>query len=186
MLTGPERDAGNRKVMRAEKASRSVRKTSIYGLVAGTAMVSLVLALTGASSHPESPANQRSLASQPFTSVELSRLDTIAHALAAGDGDRVPSSVSVVRTIHSQAMRSATPGDKWSKVASDPVYLITMVGNFKGYTFRLPPGAKAPTGRFISIIINAKTWWIMDMGLSRTAPPVSPGSLGHEVMLTWH
>jgi hypothetical protein len=43
---------------------------------------------------------------------------------------------------------------------------------------RRPPRAKAPTGNYLSIVLNAETFKRMDLGLGRNPPPVAPASLG--------
>jgi hypothetical protein len=42
----------------------------------------------------------------------------------------------------------------------------------------VPSGASLPTGRYLSIVIDAATMKVSDWGLGHNAPPVSPASLG--------
>jgi hypothetical protein len=53
-----------------------------------------------------------------------------------------------------------------------------MRGHFIGRMASGPAGAKPPAGSYLSIVINARTFAVMDWGLSRAARPVSPASLG--------
>ena len=50
----------------------------------------------------------------------------------------------------------------------------------------MPPGGKAPTGRYLSLVIDARTFAGLDMGLSDRPPPVRPSSLGPVTYLTGH
>ena len=59
-----------------------------------------------------------------------------------------------------------------------------MRGHFIGRMASVPPGAHLPTGTYISIVVNASTFMIMDWGLSPNAPPVTPASLGPVRYLT--
>ena len=42
----------------------------------------------------------------------------------------------------------------------------------------MPPGAHAPTGTYMSMVINAKTFAGLDFGLGPKPPPVAPASFG--------
>jgi hypothetical protein len=57
------------------------------------------------------------------------------------------------------------------------VYLITMRGHFIAQTASVPAGARLPAGSYLSVVINARTFAVMDWGVSRAAP-ASPASLG--------
>jgi hypothetical protein len=41
-----------------------------------------------------------------------------------------------------------------------------------------PPGAAAPTGRYLSMVVDARTFQGLDLGVGPNPPPVSPASLG--------
>ena len=86
--------------------------------------------------------------------------------------------ITVVVTTRAKALTSATPGDYVPGSAHVRVYLITMRGNFTATLASRPPGAKAPTGRYLSLVINAKTFRGPDSGISPEPPPVPPASLG--------
>jgi len=108
------------------------------------------------------------------------RLTAIAKRADQANGGTPVLWTSVVRTTRSKAMTSATPGDFIPTGGSVTVYLITMRGRF---TFTAndapgPPGAKAPTGRYLSMVVNATTFALTDFGLSPDPPPVNPASLG--------
>ena len=81
-------------------------------------------------------------------------------------------------TTRAEALTSATPGDHVPGSARLGVFLITMRGHFTAIGGPGPPGAKAPSGRYVSLVINARTFQGLDFGLSARPPPVPPGSLG--------
>jgi len=58
------------------------------------------------------------------------------------------------------------------------VYLVTMKGHFVAEDASVPAGAHAPTGTYLSIVINAKTFESLDFGLSSQPPSVAPSSFG--------
>ncbi|MBO0824319.1 MAG: hypothetical protein J2P27_10745 [Actinobacteria bacterium] len=53
-----------------------------------------------------------------------------------------------------------------------------MKGHFIDYDVPTPPGAHAPTGTYMSLVVDAKTFHTIDYGLSSKPPPVVPASLG--------
>src|SRR5215475_12992676 len=156
------------------KAARTRRAAA--GMVIGVAAVGLGI-YAGFAGQPARAGN----AAAPGLVVPASaadRLDAIARGFATANGDARPLSISAVTTTHARALTSATPGDAEPASGGLVVYLITMHGHFTGNMAAVPPGAKAPTGAYLSIVINARTFKIMDWGLSPGAPRVSPASLG--------
>ena len=59
-----------------------------------------------------------------------------------------------------------------------------MRGHFIARNATGPPGAKAPTGRYLSLVVDAKTFQGLDFGISPKPPPVLPASLGPVTYLT--
>jgi hypothetical protein len=59
-----------------------------------------------------------------------------------------------------------------------------MRGHFTAGNATRPPGAKAPTGGYLSLVIDAKTFQGLDFGISPKPPPVPPASLGPVTYLT--
>jgi hypothetical protein len=84
----------------------------------------------------------------------------------------------VVVTTHEKALTSATPGDTEPGGQRTVVYLMTMKGRFVADDVSVPAGAHAPAGRYLSIVLNAKTFESLDFGLSASAPSVAPGRFG--------
>ena len=125
-------------------------------------------------------------AGRPVPKSAVSRLTEIAKHAARANGDQHPKWATAVLTTHEQALRSATPGDTVSNRRHVAVYLVTIRGRFVCKYCSVPPGAKAPKGRYISIVVDAKTFKDMDSGLSQKAPKVSPSSLGPVTRLIGH
>jgi hypothetical protein len=115
---------------------------------------------------------------QPVPPAAIHRLTAIARRAAKENGDLVPVWATVVVTTHAKALTSATPGDIVAGEQHTIVYLLTMKGHFVAYLASPPAGAKLPTGKYLSIVVDAKTFQGMDAGLSYRPPPVSPASLG--------
>jgi hypothetical protein len=102
----------------------------------------------------------------------------MAERIAKGNGDATPAQVTVVLTTHAQALTSATPGDTVPGTGKIRVYLITMQGHFVATDVSRPSGAAAPSGRYISVVVDASTFSGLDFGIGPNPPPVSPASLG--------
>jgi hypothetical protein len=111
------------------------------------------------------------------TSV-VPRLTAIAERAARVNGDPHPVWVTAVLTTHTKALTSATPGEFIPGADGVPVYLVTIRGHFVCDTCTGPAGSKAPTGTFISLVVDAKTFTGLDFGISPKPPPVAPASLG--------
>lgn len=105
------------------------------------------------------------------------RLTAIAERAADANGGKPVLWASVVRTTRSKALTSATPGDFVPSGGSAVVYLITMRGSFIA-NGPGPPGARAPTGHYLSLVVNARTFESLDVGLAPGPPPISPATLG--------
>jgi hypothetical protein len=153
------------------KAARSPR--GIAGIVVGLAGAGL--AISSAFVGPS--ANAKGAVAAIPASV-AARLDAIAARVARLNGDPQPAWITAVVTTHGKALESATPGDTEPTGNGATVYLITMKGTFTDYLASVPSGAALPTGRYLSIVINAQSFMITDYGLSPNPPAVPPSSLG--------
>jgi hypothetical protein len=120
----------------------------------------------------------------PVPAQAIGRLTAIAHRAATINGDPHPAWVTAVLTTRAKALTSATPGDYVPGSAHIKVFLITMRGRFIAREASVPPGAKAPAGRYLSLVIDAKTFRGLDFGISPEPPPVPPASLGPVIYLT--
>jgi hypothetical protein len=157
--------------------SRAARtRRGIAGLLVGLAAVGL--GMYAAFAGQPAQAGEGPAPGLAITSGAAVRLDAIAMAAARGNGDARPAWIEVVITTHGKALESATPGDTEPSGNGTTVYLITMKGRFTGYDASVPSGARLPTGTYISLVVNARTFAVTDSGLSQHAPPVAPASLG--------
>jgi hypothetical protein len=148
----------------------TVRAPRARAVLAGLAALLCGAALAGCAT---SAADGRAV---PASAVP--RLTVMAERAAKINGDASPVWVTAVLTTHARALTSATPGDFVPGADGVPVYLVTMYGNFTAYAASIPPGAKAPTGRYVSIVVDARTFEGTDFGISESPPPVAPASLG--------
>jgi hypothetical protein len=137
--------------------------------LAGLAALCAGLALAGCGTSPPGPA-------VPASAVP--RLTTLAENAAKRNGDATPTQVTVVLTTHAKALTSATPGDTVPGTGRIRVYLITMQGHFVANDVSVPAGAAAPRGRYISVVVDARTLGTLDFGIGPHPPPVAPASLG--------
>lgn len=114
---------------------------------------------------------------RPVPASALRRLTVLAGNFAKANGDSGPRQMSAVRTTRAKAFESAAL-DGSSANGSAPVYLITMRGHFTAYGASPPKGAPLPTGTYLSVVVNARTFAVEDWGLSPGPPRVSPSALG--------
>jgi len=115
---------------------------------------------------------------RPVPASAAARLRAIAKRFAKLNGGHPLTKATAVLTTHRKALTSATPGDIVFGSGGVPVYLVTLQGHFVAYGVSVPPGASAPTGRYASFVLNARTFDVMDLGIGENPPPVSPESLG--------
>jgi hypothetical protein len=149
----------------------------VLAALAGAAAVASVLAAAGCGRAPAT-------AGAPLPASAIGRLTTIACRAATINGDPSPVWITAVLTTRAKALTSATPGDYVPGSAHVKVFLITMRGHFTARDATGPPGAKAPTGRYLSVVINAGSFQGLDFGISPNPPPVAPASLGPVTYLT--
>ena len=145
--------------------------------LAGAAALASVLAAAGCG-------RSAAATGAPVPASAIPRLTAIAHRAATINGDSSPPWIAAVLTTQAKALTSATPGDYVPGSAHVKVFLITMRGHFIARGATGPPGAIAPTGRYLSLVIDAKTFQGLDFGISPKPPPVPPASLGPVTYLT--
>jgi hypothetical protein len=117
-------------------------------------------------------------AGSPVPARAIARLTLIADRAARASGDAAPAWMTAVLTTHAKALTSATPGDFVPGGGRVRVFLVTMRGRFVANAAPGPSGAAAPTGRYLSLVVDATTFQVLDSGLSPAPPPVLPASLG--------
>ena len=103
----------------------------------------------------------------------------MANGFARGHGGGTAEWASAVVTTRDKALTSAYPGYRGGAVlwsAETIVYLVTMKGHF--IARRHPPRAKAPTGNYLSFVVNAEDFRMLVWGITPNPPPVAPASFG--------
>jgi hypothetical protein len=170
---GAERMSGVTVGSTFSRAARTRR--GIAGLVVGAAGVGL--ALSAAFSGQPAKAGSATLPGLRIPAAAVPRLNAIVASFARANGGKRPAWATAVLTTHAKALESASPGDT-EPGGGTVVYLVTMKGHFTAYDASVPAGAALPTGSYVSIVVNARTFRITDWGISPKAPPVSPASLG--------
>jgi hypothetical protein len=145
--------------------------------LAGAAVLASVLAAAGCG-------RSAAATGAPVPALAIPRLTAIAHRAAAINGDPGPAWIAAVLTTRAKALTSAAPGDYVPGSAHVKVFLITMRGHFIARDATGPPGAKAPAGRYLSLVIDARTFQSLDFGIGPKPPPVLPASLGPVTYLT--
>jgi hypothetical protein len=124
------------------------------------------------------------VAGPPVPAPAIGRLTAMARRAAAVNGDPAPVWITAVLTTRAKALTSATPGDYVPGSARTKVFLITMRGRFTAREVSVPPGGTAPSGRYLSLVIDATTFRSLDFGISRKPPPVPPARFGPVTCLT--
>jgi hypothetical protein len=153
------------------------RRTALYASAAVIALAAVIIMTTLPSSATVTPGP-----AIPASAVPALRTDMLR--LARWNGDARPASVRAVFTTRAKALRAATPGDLVPGSAGVPVYLVVMTGNFTDTHASVPPGAKIPTGRYLTVTINPATGEVMDLSIGNHKPAVPLGSYGSVSVLT--
>jgi hypothetical protein len=122
---------------------------------------------------------------QPVPASAVHRLTAIADRAVTLNGAHPVAWATAVVTTHAKALSSATPGDA-TPGANTIVYLVTIKGHFVCNLCTGPPGSRAPTGTYLSLVVNARTFEGTDSGIGPKPPPVSPARLGPVTYLKVH
>jgi hypothetical protein len=171
-----------RKIDTASSAHRGVILACAVGGLAG-----LMLAGCG-SAQLTTAAGDGRVPGSPVPVSAIPRLRSIANSFVRGDSLITPAWVSVVTTSHEKALAAAAPTEEAVVgVGNVTVYLMTMKGRFVALPVAspLPPGKGPLTGSYLSVVVDAKTFQVVDLGLGTKPPPALSGSLG-PVMYLMH
>jgi hypothetical protein len=122
---------------------------------------------------------------QPVPASAVHRLAAIADRAVTSNGGQPVAWATAVVTTHAKALTSATPGDT-TPGGKAIVYLVTIKGHFVCGPCSVPPGAQAPTGTYLSLVIDAKTFAGTDFGISPRPPPVLAAHFGPVTYLKAH
>jgi hypothetical protein len=136
------------------------------------------LGLVGCATDPPAGRPSTPVPGQPVPASAVQRLTAMVdRAVKLNDGHGVAWASAVV-TTRAKALTSATPGDFVPNDEKTVVYLVTVKGHFVARAVSVPLGAHAPTGTYMSMVIDAKTFAGLDFGLRPKPPPVAPASFG--------
>jgi hypothetical protein len=98
-----------------------------------------------------------------------SSLRTLATRVSADNGEKNPRGLSYLLTTRKQAAALMN-----TSVASDgPAYVVTLQGSFTGAHAHVPAGHARPTGGNMTVVVDANTGQITDMGITDAAPALS-------------
>jgi hypothetical protein len=122
---------------------------------------------------------------QPVPALAVHRLTAIADRAVTLNGSHPVAWATAVVTTHAKALTSATPGDT-TPGAKAIVYLVTIKGHFVCGLCSVPPGGHAPTGTYLSLVIDARTFEGTDSGIGPKPPPVPPARFGPVTYLKVH
>ena len=148
----------------------------------------LAAAGCGSASGTAVTASHRPAVAEPGQLVPASavhRLTAIADRAVTLNGGHPVAWATAVVTTHAKALTSATPGDT-TPGAKAIVYLVTIKGRFVCGLCSGPPGSHAPTGTYLSLVIDARTFAGTDSGLGPKPPPVPPARFGPVTYLKIH
>ena len=125
-------------------------------------------------------AGSPTVAGPPVPAPTISRLTVMGGRAAKADGDAAPLWMTAVLTTHAKALTSAITRQLVPGTNGVPVFLVTMRGHFPATATSRPPGAAAPTGGYLSIVVDARTFQVLNSGSAparrRSHPPASAGT----------
>jgi hypothetical protein len=115
---------------------------------------------------------------QPVPASAVRRLTAMADRIVTMDGGHRVAWATAVVTTRAKALTSATPGDFIPNDEKTVVYLVTIKGHFVCDLCTGPRESRAPTGTYLSLVVDAKTFDGTDFGLGPKSPPVASASFG--------
>ena len=95
------------------------------------------------------------------------RIEAVACRIARGMGDRSRCQVVWVATRRQAANREAG-GDIVD--TNQPVYLVAVRGRFVDRMASVPPGASAPRGTVLTLVLDRAHLQVLDLGVSNSWP----------------
>lgn len=110
------------------------------------------------------------------TTLTQPQLRDLATSFAARLGEPAPSNILAVETTRAAAVPTISGGETVNDPQAAPgrdVFAITAVGQFHADFAARPPGAAAPTGNALELVVDAHTGEITDWGLNAVAPSLA-------------
>jgi hypothetical protein len=105
--------------------------------------------------------------SLPVTPTELGAL---VRSIAAGLGDGVPTAIEQSEGTRADAVLVSS-GEVVS--GSDASYLVVAQGDFVDTAAHRPPGAPAPSGSVLTLVVDASTGQVTDLGIQDDVPDLA-------------
>lgn len=99
--------------------------------------------------------------------LAVTELRTAVTEVASANGEKAPADGRVVLTTRKAATAAIGGGDL---PYEDPVYAVVVEGTFTGSHY--PPGAKPPTGKYLTVTFDTTTLEARDLMLTQTAPSI--------------
>ncbi len=147
----------------------SVVSVTVFGVLSVTG----VLTVSHQRNHQlMSVAANRPASGLPVPASAIPRLRAIADRFVRGDAQTFPEWASVVTTSHKKALAAAAPAE-WTVagVRNITVYLVTIKGRFSPLPVASPlPGHGPLTGKYLSIVVDAKAFHVLYLGLGTKSP----------------
>ena len=145
------------------------------GLIVSCFAVALALILMVAGEF-EATVSPKSGIGIPTSAV--AKLTLIAKQQAVLNRDANPTIALVVETTYGTALTVISSEGSMPQSAPESVYLIMMVGNFIGSRVSTSPRPSTSVSSYLSVIVDAHTFRVIDESLNRTPPLVPLSSLG--------
>jgi hypothetical protein len=141
------------------------------------AVVLVALALAGWIIAHRTVTSSAPVPGQPVPASALPRLTAIADQAIESNGARSAAWASAVVTTQ-EALNSASPNATVPLGATPIDYLVTIKGHFTDDYASPPAGSPAPTGTYLWLVIDAKTFQGLDGGLQTRSLLIAPARLG--------
>jgi hypothetical protein len=152
------------------------RRLVISALTAGAAAALAVGLVAGPSPAASSPQGSTSTTTTSTTKLTSDQVTQVALQVAALAGDPSPRSIQHVEAIRGDAVL-ASSGDVLAESArGEDVYLVALDGQFSASFLPKPPGAPVRTGSVMTLVLDASTGRITDVGIKDNTPDLA--SLG--------
>ena len=98
----------------------------------------------------------------PVPASAIDRLTALSIELASESDDSAPKAAWAVFTARQDADLLASGAYVNS---NQPVYLVQIQGQFTALDASRPAGQQTPTGRFLTYVVDAATWLVLDSGV---------------------
>jgi hypothetical protein len=112
------------------------------------------------------------------------RLTALASQFAQANGDARPKWADVMVELHLRDQLSAAPGGIVPN--SHFVFMVIMRGQFIDHVASPSTGAETRTGKYLSLVVDSRTFRVLEWGLTDQVPPASDTIIGQTTYITIH